>query len=132
MASEPLALLQLETSAGLSLEDMPLYLDRGLISPPRRMPDKRGGSALHREHVERLHFIARAQAYGFSLDAIGQILSSAEYVHVRRHFPHLARLQALLGPNAPSVAGLQELADKCHGSGTREDCLIYRTLADLP
>jgi DNA-binding transcriptional MerR regulator len=133
MASEPLTLAQLASAVGMSTSDVQLYQQRGLLDPPKRTPTRRLAVAYRQEHVDRLRFIGRALAYGFSLGAIERIVTTSGLVTCRdiRDIAdtELERLRELMGPDAPVVGTLAQLKDRCPGTGAREDCLIYAALA---
>ena len=133
MASEPLSLAQLARVVDMSIDDVRLYQDRGLLPPARRSLGRSGDVGYHQEHVDRLRFIARAVIYGFSLDAVARLVDSSTLMTCTDIYriadEELARLRRLLGPEAPSASVLKELMATCPRTGGREDCRIYRTLA---
>ena len=118
----------------MSIEDVQLYQDRGLLPGAKRIPGLSGNVGYRKEHVDRLRFIARGLVYGFSLDAIAQILDTSSLMTCQDIYriadQELGRLRTLLGPTAPSVSVLKELMDACSRTGGRQDCRIYRTLAE--
>ncbi|HEX8635301.1 MAG TPA: heavy metal-responsive transcriptional regulator [Pyrinomonadaceae bacterium] len=59
-------------ATGISVEALRFYERRGLLGRPARTPS--GYRAYNESVLERLAFIKRAQAVGFSLDEIGEIL----------------------------------------------------------
>lgn len=59
-------------ATGISVEALRFYERRGLLGRPARTPS--GYRAYDEGVLERLAFIKRAQAIGFSLDEIGEIL----------------------------------------------------------
>ncbi len=135
MASEPLTLAQLAAAAGMSAADAELYQERGLLQPPRRSTGRHQRVGYHQEHLDRLHLIRRALVYGFSLDAIQRIVSTSGLVTCRDVMNiadvELQRLRDLLGADAPAVAALAQLRDRCPGTGGREDCQIYAALTGV-
>jgi DNA-binding transcriptional MerR regulator len=132
MASEPLTLAQLAGAADMSVDDVRLYRDRGLLPPARRSHGRRGDVGYHQEHIDRLRFIARAVIYGFSLDAVARLIDTStlmtcgDILQIAQE--EVRRLRNLLSTEAPSIAVMKELMDRCHG-GSREDCPIYKALA---
>jgi DNA-binding transcriptional MerR regulator len=133
MASEPLTLGQLAHAVGMAVAEVKLYRACGLLQPTRRSPGRHTKFAYHKEHVDRLRFIARASAYGFSMDAVARLVDTSTLmtcgdIH-RIAEGALGRMRHLLGSNAPSTAVLKELVDQCTGTGGREDCQVYRALA---
>jgi MerR family mercuric resistance operon transcriptional regulator len=106
----------------------------GLLPKPRRQPGRRGGAAYHREHVERLTFIRRAIALGFTLEAIGELLglsgglrtcgdvylvAERQLSKIRQRIAELSRIEAAL---APIVAN-------CPRSGPARDCPLVIALS---
>ncbi len=117
----------------MSKDDVRFYLGRGLLQPSRRRRGRSGDFAYHQEHVDRLRFIARAKALGFSHEDIaafvdpglltcGDVFRTAE----RR----LRQMKELLGKDAPGVAGLEKLIGRCGRVGSRSDCAILAALHD--
>ena len=72
-ASRPsLTIGRLAATAGVHVETVRYYQRRGLLSEPVR---PRGGVRRYRgEDAERLRFIRRAQAMGFTLDEVGRLV----------------------------------------------------------
>ena len=61
--------------SGMGVESLRFYENRGLIQPVARTP---AGYRLYDPSIfERLSFIKKAQAVGFSLDEIGRIIAEA-------------------------------------------------------
>ncbi len=138
MASEPLTLGRLAAAAGMSLKDAKSCKKRGLLQPPRRSARRykghnwRKGLGYFQEHLDRLRFISRALAYGFSLDAIERLVPATGLVTCRDVMTiadaELQRLRSLADPESPGVAALAQLRDRCIGIGERRDCAIYAAL----
>ena len=70
---EKLTIGQLAKKANVNLETIRYYERRGLIPEPPR--NKSGHREYSLEAVERTQFIKRAQALGFSLNEISELLS---------------------------------------------------------
>lgn len=64
----------LARESGVDVESIRSYERLGLLPRPRRSQGRSGNVAYHREHLERLTFIWRAQKLGFPLDAIAEML----------------------------------------------------------
>jgi DNA-binding transcriptional MerR regulator len=75
MPVEYFTLPQLADAAGVRPKDIQRYRERGLLPDTMRRPSRQGDRAFTRAHLDRLRFIKRALAYGFSLDAIAQFVS---------------------------------------------------------
>src|ERR1700741_1654735 len=76
MAKPPFTLAQLADAVGMPIADVEAYLDYGLLAPPRRF-GRRGHTAFHKEHVQRLIVILRSLELGFSLEDIGRIVDQS-------------------------------------------------------
>ncbi|MFQ5686448.1 MAG: Hg(II)-responsive transcriptional regulator, partial [Candidatus Scalindua sp.] len=67
---------QLARETGVNIETIRYYERRGLIpEPPRRVS---GYREFPPEHIERIHFIRRAQALGFTLKEVSELLAVAD------------------------------------------------------
>jgi DNA-binding transcriptional MerR regulator len=73
-AFAPVTIAGLSKASGIDADVISDYLARGPVPPPRRRRGRSVGFAFHREHLDRLRFITRGLALGFSLDAIGELL----------------------------------------------------------
>ena len=72
---EHLRIGQVARQSGMGVESLRFYENRGLIQPVARTP---AGYRLYDPSIfERLSFIKKAQAVGFSLDEIGRIIAEA-------------------------------------------------------
>ena len=132
MASGPFTLAQLAQAAGMRLDDVMSYWDRGLLQPARRRRGRSGDFAYHQEHLERLCLIGRALDYGFSLDAIAQFADPHGLLTCKDVFGigtrELEELRRRLGPGAPVAAALESLLATCPKVGGRNDCPILAAL----
>jgi DNA-binding transcriptional MerR regulator len=63
---------QLAASAGVSTDTLRYYEKEGLLPPPLRADN--GYRSYGQEHLERLRFVRSAQALGFSLAQVAEIL----------------------------------------------------------
>jgi DNA-binding transcriptional MerR regulator len=123
----------------MSTKDVKSCKKRGLLQPPRRSArrykghDWRKGFGYFQEHLERLRFVSRALAYGFSFEAIERLVTTTGLVTCRDVLiiadAELERLRGLAAPDSPGVAALTQLRDRCTGIGGRKDCAIYVALA---
>jgi DNA-binding transcriptional MerR regulator len=133
MASGPFTLAQLAKAAGMSIEDVRLYRDRGLLQPPRRQRGRTDHFAYRQEHVDRLCFIGRARGHGFSFEAIAELVD-AEALQTcndvyRFSVRQLEELQRRSGPGDSAVVALEKLIATCSCTGARRDCEILARLA---
>ena len=68
---------KLARDAGVGVETIRYYQRRGLLEEPERATGSGGSGNIRRygeAHLQRLHFIRSAQAAGFTLDQIGELL----------------------------------------------------------
>ena len=110
---------KLARAAGVGVETVRYYQRRGLLTPPRA-----GGDTAYRhydgEQLKRLRFIRRAQAAGFTLEEIGELLA-LDRTTDRPRVRELARrrLDALaerIAELETARAALLRLATACSGS----------------
>lgn len=114
-----MTIAKLARGADVGVETVRYYQRRGLMPTPRAA----GGSAYREydaEHVKRLRFIRRAQAAGFTLETIRELLD-LDRTTDRRRVRALAaeRLEALAAQIAQledARRALQRLAKMCGGS----------------
>jgi MerR family transcriptional regulator, mercuric resistance operon regulatory protein len=132
MASGPFTLAALARAAGMGIDDVRFYRDRGLLQPARRRPGRSDDFAFQTDHLDRLHFIARALAYGLTLEDIAQLVDPASLMTcgdvcdlAERRLEQIRQS----GAEAPGAAALAQLLDDCAGVGSRNDCAILATLA---
>ena len=121
----------LAKSAGVGVETVRYYQRRGLLPvPPTVGAVRRYGEA----DARRLRFIREAQAAGFSLDEIGELLaldSTRERARVRTLAgARIAALDAKIAELARARDALARLASACAAS-TRGPCPIIEAF-DAP
>jgi Hg(II)-responsive transcriptional regulator len=132
---EKLTIGQLAKQANVNLETIRFYERRGLIPEPPR--NKSGYRQYSQDAVVRTQFIKRAQALGFSLKEISELLSL-------RVEPGLtcgevkARVQTKMVNVNERIASLQHmkeallrLSKKCTGRGPVSKCPILEELNAL-
>jgi MerR family mercuric resistance operon transcriptional regulator len=133
MASGPFTLAQLARAAGMSIDDVRSYRDRGLLQPPRRRRSRTDDFAFQAEHVERLQFIKRALLCGFSLDDVAEIVDPNSLVtcgDVRALTDRrLQQMREAGRADTPMAANLRRLLDVCAAVGPRRDCKIIEALS---
>jgi MerR family mercuric resistance operon transcriptional regulator len=114
-----MTIARLARGAGVGVETVRYYQRRGLMPVPRAT-----GQGAYRhyddEHLQRLRFIKRAQAAGFTLEEIGELLS-LDRTSDRPRVRELAgrRLEALelqAQELERSRRALQRLVGACRGS----------------
>jgi MerR family mercuric resistance operon transcriptional regulator len=123
-AAQSLTIGKLATAAGVGVETVRYYQRRGLLETPTRDREiRRYGS----DDVRRLKFIRQAQAAGFTLEEIKELLDlDASEDRSRARELASARVKALDGKIAElqrARDALRRLAHEC-GSGGAGPCPI--------
>lgn len=113
-----MTIARLGAAAGVGVETVRYYQRRGLIAVPA------GAGAVRRygaQDVRRLRFIRRAQAAGFTLEEIGELLAldrSRDRARVRALAEaRLAALNAKIAELAEARTALERLRATCAGGG---------------
>ena len=123
---------ELAQHAQLGAETLRYYERLGLLAPASRSPS--GYRRYTAQAMDRLDFIRRAQALGFSLMQIGELLAlhgrpEADMSAVRAiAAQRLAEIDAKLDDLQRLKAGLQTLLSACPGHGPSEQCPILAAL----
>ena len=118
-APQSLSIGKLATAGGVGVETIRFYQRRGLLEQPRRDDGiRRYGS----DDVRRLRFIRQAQAAGFTLEEIKELLDlDATDDRARARTLAAARVKALddqIGKLTRARNSLKRLATECaHGDG---------------
>jgi MerR family mercuric resistance operon transcriptional regulator len=120
----PLTIARLGAAAGVGVETVRYYQRRGLLAVPA------GGGGVRRydeEDVRRLRFIRRAQAAGFTLEEISELLAldrTDDRARVRALAgERLAALDARIAELEASRTALERLRSRC-ASGRKGPCPI--------
>ncbi|MGH8274134.1 MAG: heavy metal-responsive transcriptional regulator [Gammaproteobacteria bacterium] len=129
----PLTVGRLARRVGVTPEALRYYERLGLIRPARR--SETNYRLYGSEAVRRLHFIRRAEALGFSLNEIRELLSlhqragadaakaktiaEARIHEIENRIRNLERMRD----------GLAALATQCAGEGPAAECPILRALS---
>lgn len=127
---------QLARMCGVGPETIRFYERRGLIPEAPRSSD--GYRRFGPEAVDRLVFIRRAKALGFSLPEIGELLAlhdepGGDRARVKQMTESkLDEIDAKVADLVRMRAALSELAAQCSGRGAVEGCPIIEALADAP
>jgi MerR family transcriptional regulator, mercuric resistance operon regulatory protein len=117
----------LAAAGGVGVETVRYYQRRGLLNEPARPFLYRGVRRYDDEDVKRLRFIRSAQAAGFTLDQIGELLA-LDAGEDRARARELARgqiatLDARIAELQAARGALARLADEC-GRGGAGPCPI--------
>lgn len=126
---------ELARRADVAVDTVRYYERRGLLSPPARRPS--GYRVYGDDDVERLRFIRRGKALGFSLDEVSELLRLANASDADRGpVKDLARRR--LAEVDAQIIALQDLrttlaglVDACSGHGPIAGCpIVERVLGD--
>jgi len=131
----PLTIGRLAAAAGVGVETIRFYEREGLLPSPARTAS--GYRQYEPATAQRLGFIRRAKALGFSLAEIRELLGLAEPDGER------ARVKALTRGKLAEIdqrivelqrmrAALAELERQCSGHGPVAGCPIIEALAEEP
>jgi MerR family copper efflux transcriptional regulator len=129
---EALGIGQLAKRGGVGIDTVRYYERNGLLTPHTRLAS--GYRRYSELELARLRFIRRAQALGFTLKEIKELLA----LSAQRDVGRVKRsAQAKLKDVKSRIAalervqdGLATLIDACPGHGRAADCPILRTLND--
>jgi MerR family transcriptional regulator, copper efflux regulator len=129
---EALGIGQLAKRGGVGIDTVRYYERNGLLTPHTRLAS--GYRRYSELELARLRFIRRAQALGFTLKEIKELLA----LSAQRDVARVKRsAQAKLKDVKSRIAalermrdGLATLIDACPGHGRAADCPILRTLND--
>ncbi|HSF94717.1 MAG TPA: Cu(I)-responsive transcriptional regulator [Thermohalobaculum sp.] len=118
--------------SGLPTKTVRYYADIGLVDPQGRSGN--GYRAYGPGEVQRLRFVRRARAFGFSVEDCRELLglysdrnrASADVKRLAQQ--RIERLEAQMAELAALRDDLQRLADACKGDGA-PDCPILSGLA---
>lgn len=126
---EPLTIGRLARAAGVGIETIRYYQQRGLLPVPSTV-----GAYRHypRVMIERIRFIKRAQELGFSLDEITELLrleDGSDRGSVRRiSAARLQQIEQKLADLRRMQKALKHLLSQCEHTGSNLPCPIIATL----
>lgn len=127
---ESIGIGALAKAAGVGIDTVRYYERAGLVAPSDRLAS--GYRRYSSVEVSRLRFIRRAQALGFSLREIRELLalsSSRNVASVKRKAEaRLADVDKRLDELKRVREGLSKLIKACPGHGTPESCPILQAL----
>ena len=119
-----MTIARLAAAAGVGVETVRYYQRRGLLPVPASMGEVR---RYDENDLRRLRFIRRAQAAGFTLEEIGELLAldrTGDRARVRALAgERLAALDAKIAELDSARAALERLRSTC-ASGTKGPCPI--------
>ena len=127
---ETLGIGAVAKAAGVGIDTVRYYERAGLVAPSERLAS--GYRRYSTLEVSRLRFIRRAQALGFSLKEIRELLalsSSRNVASVKRKAEaKLADVERRLAELKRVREGLSSLVTACPGHGLPEHCPILKAL----
>ena len=127
----PLKIGSLASAADVGIETIRYYQRRRLLGQPAR--PLRGQRVYPADYVDRVRFIKRAQALGFSLDEIAALLRlDSGTGHARAHAlasKRLAEIEAKIADLTAMRASLAELIRRCERTHGKVACPIIATLS---
>lgn len=121
--------------AGVGVDTVRFYERSGLLPKPDRTAS--GYRVYRPDAADRLRFIRRAKALGFSLDEIRELLAlndgkgrrpAVRGIAQRR----LAEVEQKLAELGRIRQTLQHLVHECHGDGPLSGCPIIESIANPP
>ena len=122
---------KLAQAAGASIETIRYYQRRGLLDEPAK---PLGGHRRYAvKHAERLRFIKRAQALGFTLSEVGGLLRLDEGCACAETRALAARKLALIEQKLTDLAAMRQVLDallrRCEANEISAACPIIEVLA---
>ncbi len=118
--------------AGVGIDTVRYYERSGLLAPNTRLAS--GYRRYSDAEVSRLRFIRRAQALGFSLKEIGDLLavsSKRDVASVKLSaMAKLADVENRIAELERIRGGLAQLIKSCPGHGRAADCPILKALSE--
>lgn len=123
---------RLARQTGLATETLRYYERRGLISPHQRTAS--GYRLYRRDAFQRLRFIRRAQALGFSLDEIAELLALSDDADQSaaavKQFTQskIQDIESRIRDLERMKQGLAALESRCPGHGSTSECPILAAL----
>jgi MerR family mercuric resistance operon transcriptional regulator len=120
----------LAREGGVGVETVRYYQRRGLLQTPERGESGRGIRRYGNDDVQRLRFIRSAQAAGFTLEQIAELLAlDSTEDRARAHTlanERIAALDAKIAELKAARNALHHLAKEC-GSGSSGPCPIIES-----
>ncbi len=129
---DALGIGQLAKQGGVGIDTVRYYERSGLLAPRTRLAS--GYRRYSEVELARLHFIRRAQALGFTLKEIKELLALSarrDVGRVKRSAQRkLLDVKARIGALERVRDGLQTLIAACPGHGRAADCPILMALTE--
>jgi len=116
--------------AGVGIDTVRYYERSGLLAPKARLAS--GYRRYSAAELARLRFIRRAQALGFTLREVRELLALSgrrDVARVKRAAQErLANVEQRMADLQRVREGLRSLIDACPGHGRAQDCPILKAL----
>ncbi len=129
---QALGIGQLAKRGGVGIDTVRYYERNGLLTPQTRLAS--GYRRYGELEVARLRFIRRAQALGFTLKEVKELLALSAQRNVgrvkRSAQAKLADVQGRIAALERVRDGLANLIEACPGHGRAADCPILRALTE--
>jgi MerR family copper efflux transcriptional regulator len=130
--NETLTIGELAGTVGVNVQTVRYYERRGLLPKPKRRAS--GYREYMASDVARLEFIRRAQALGFTLSEIEQLLAlrvdprtTSDDVH-RAVEEKIEAVEAKISDLTRIASALRRMASACHAHGPLGDCPFLEAL----
>ena len=129
---QALGIGQLAKRGGVGIDTVRYYERNGLLTPQTRLAS--GYRRYGELELARLRFIRRAQALGFTLKEVKELLALSAQRNVgrvkRSAEAKLADVQGRIAALERVRDGLANLIEACPGHGRAADCPILRALTE--
>jgi MerR family copper efflux transcriptional regulator len=129
---QALGIGQLAKRGGVGIDTVRYYERNGLLTPQTRLAS--GYRRYGELELARLRFIRRAQALGFTLKEVKELLTLSAQRNVgrvkRSAQAKLADVQGRIAALERVRDGLANLIEACPGHGRAADCPILRALTE--
>lgn len=134
MPTHAFTIRKLADAAGVGVEAVRYYQRSGLLAAPDRVDG--GYREYASDDVRRLRFIKRAQALGYSLEDIAQLLSLSTTRDVRRvreiTRERIAEIRRRMTDLQSMASALEKLSDCCERAPDGSACSIIAALTEGP
>lgn len=131
MGPKPLTIAGLARESGVTVETIRYYQRRGLIAEPRKPAV--GYRHYPTETIDRIRFIKKAQALGFTLDEIRSLLELGdgrcrETRHLAEH--KLAAIRSKIRDLSAMESVLVDLIEACTANPSQKGCPLIRAMSE--
>lgn len=132
MNAKQLKIGDLAKETGTKVVTIRYYEKIGLLPAPER--NQGNYRTYERAHLDRLRFIRRCRALGFSLDQIRDLLALASDAKRSCHevdkltADHLAEVEAKIADLTRLAQELRRISRRCSGGGTIANCRIIEAI----